>query len=124
MYFRYLKRLYEKASAAWRREQRKNPRPCSICGDYNAEVMPEGNWLCREHKAQWKALLPYKSTMQKLIDMGIPFLTEEEHKAGVTPPKKKKRKIPVVEIKGAQEFQYSAGRSTPAKKAAAPRKKK
>lgn len=123
MYIRYLQRLYEKASAAWRREQRKNPRPCGICGDWNSEVMPEGNWLCREHKAQWKAMLPYKSTKQKLIDLGVPFLTEEEHKAGVVLQKKKKRRVPVVEIKGAQEFQYSAGRSTPAKKTPVRKKK-
>ena len=124
MYFRYLKRLYEKASAAWRREQRKRPKPCEYpgCGDTNAEVMPEGNWLCREHKAGWKAMLPYKSHATRLTEMGIPFLSEADHKAGVEAPKKKKRKVPVLEIKGAQEFSYSVGKATPRK--AAPRKKK
>jgi hypothetical protein len=125
MYFRYLKRLYEKASAAWRREQRKNPRPCSFpgCGDDNAEIMPEGNWLCREHKAQWKALLPYKSHATRLTEMGIPFLSEADHKAGVNLPKKKKRRIPVVEIKGGNEYSYSAGRSKPATRKAPAKKK-
>ena len=68
MYFRYLKRLYEKASAAWRREQRKRPKPCEYpgCGDTNAEVMPEGNWLCREHKAGWKACSLTSLTLQGL----------------------------------------------------------
>ena len=119
MYLRYLKRTYEQASAAWRREQRKNPKPCAICGDGNAEVMPEGNWLCREHKAIWKSMLPYKSYAQRLTDMGIKFLSEEEHKAGVEKPKKK-RKLPTLEIKGAKEWQYNGGgRAKPA-----PRKKK
>lgn len=117
MYYRYLKHLYEKASAAWRREQRKNPRPCDICGDYDSEVMSEGNWLCREHKAQWKALLPYKSYATRLTEMGIPFLSEADHKAGAKLTKKKKRRIKAPEAK---EFQYVAGKAP----APVPRKKK
>jgi hypothetical protein len=120
MYFRYLKKLYEKSSAAWRREMRKNSRPCEICGDENSEIMAEGNWLCREHKALWKLMLPYKSHAQRLIEMGIPFLTEEEHKAGVVAPKKKRKSTAKLEVKA---WDYSAGRAAPAKKTTTRKKK-
>jgi hypothetical protein len=119
MYLRYLKETFNKASAAWRREMRKNPRPCSICGDFNAEVMPEGNWLCREHKAQWKAMVPFKSYATRLNEMGIKFLSEEDHAAGVRPPKKK-RKLPDVKVQGVKQWQMSIGGSakkTPVKRA-------
>lgn len=122
MYVRYLKRLYEKASAAWRRQQRKNKQPCGICGDWDSEIMPEGNFLCREHKAAWKAMLPYKSYAQRLTEMNVPFLSEEDFKKGLEPPKKK-RKMPDPKVKGL-EFQMSMGGRAPAKRKAAPRKKK
>lgn len=120
-YIRYLKVTYEKASAAWRREQRKRPQPCSICGNADSEVMPEGNWLCREHKAVWKSIMPYKSHAQRLTEMGITFLTEEQRAAGMLEAKKKRKRQPsTLEVKS---WDYSAGRSTPAKKTPVRKKK-
>lgn len=121
-YFRYLKRTFEKASAAWRRDQRKNPGPCHICREPDAEITPEGVWLCREHKAQLKALQPYKSHITRLTEMKIPFLSQEDFLKGLEPPKKKRR-VSTLEIKGSKEFQYSAGRAAPAKRAPARKKK-
>lgn len=126
MYVRYLKRLYDKASAAWRRQQRKNKKPCEYpgCGDWDSEVMPEGNFLCREHKAAWKAMLPYKSYAQRLTEMDVPFLSEADFKAGLEPPKKK-RKVQDPKVKG-MEWQGFGKGIAPAKttRKAAPRKKK
>lgn len=119
-YYRYLKRTFDKASAAWRREQRKNPYPCHVCKEPDAEITPEGVWLCREHKAQLKALQPYKSYAQRLTDMKVPFLSQEDFLKGLEPPKKK-RKQQDPKVKGMQ-WQISIGAS--AKKKAAPRKKK
>lgn len=119
-YFRYLKRTYEKASAAWRREQRKDPYPCHICKDPNAEITPEGVWLCREHKAQLKALQPYKSHAQRLDEMKIPYLSKEDFDKGLAKPKKK-RKQPDPNIKNVMVFDYNVGKTA---RKAAPRKKK
>jgi ribosomal protein L37AE/L43A len=115
MYYRYLKKLYEQSSAAWRRHMRKNPKPCAICGDENSEVMPEEIWLCREHKAQWKNAQPYKSHAKLLDEMGIAYLSEEDFTKGKEKPKKK-RKIPKLEVKEIKEWSYTAGKSTPAKR--------
>ena len=114
-YFRYLKRTYEQASAAWRRQQHKNPQPCQVCKDANAEVTPEGFWLCRQHKAELKALQPYKSHSQRLDAMGIAYLSKEDFDKGLEKPKKK-RKVKVIEIKDSREYQYTAGKSTTSRK--------
>lgn len=120
-YLRYLKGTYDKASAAWRREMRKNPLPCHVCGNHDAEITPEEVWLCREHKAQLKALQPYKSYAQRLTDMKIPFLSKEDFEAGKVKPKKK-RKLPDPQIQG-MTWNYTAGRGAVTKRAPAKRKK-
>lgn len=116
MYKRYLKRTWEKFSAARRKRMRENPEPCCRCGE-KAEITEEGLWLCREHKAQWKALLPYKAHDIRLKEAGVEFLTEEEHRLGVVKPKKRKRQECKLVVKS---WDYnSSGRAKPA-----PRKKK
>jgi len=97
---------------------RKNPKPCEICGDENAECMAEGNWLCREHKAQWKLMLPYKSYAQRLDDMGYKYPTEEQFNKGLIKIKQRKLPDPAVKPKGIWEIGYKP------RAKAAPRKKK
>ena len=120
-YIRYLKRTFEKASAAWRREQNKRPQVCQVCEDPKAEVTPEGFWLCRAHKAELKAMQPYKSYTKRIEDMNIPYLSEEDFLKGLEPPKKK-RKMKIKVIEGVQEYSYSAGKT--ARKPATRRKTK
>ena len=117
MYLRYLQKLYGKANAAWRVQMRKHAKPCAICGDANAEITPEEMWLCRAHKAIWKQAAPYKSYAQRLTELGVSFLTEEEYLAGCITPKRNKRIRSTLEVKS---WDYSVG---PVKRATTKKKK-
>ena len=81
-YKEYLNTLYRRASAARRKQLRKNPQPCEVCGYTHTSVSVDGIWLCDEHMKILKQLQPMKSVAQKLDSLGIAYATELEFNNG------------------------------------------
>lgn len=98
-YEEYLKVLHTRASAAYRKRMRKHPESCAICGQKNAEITPEGIWLCTMHNADFKNLQPVRSIEDKLRQLGASFPTREEFELGDYKIKKRKPPEPVCKFK-------------------------
>jgi hypothetical protein len=81
-YKEYLTILYKRASATKRKQLRKDPQPCSICGEIHTEVSIEGVWLCKEHMVELKRLQPHRTIEQKLNILNIQYASEAEFLAG------------------------------------------
>lgn len=81
-YKEYLNTLYRRASAARRKQLRKDPQPCEACGYSITSVSIDGIWLCDEHMKVLKQLQPMKSITQKLDALGVVYASEAEFNAG------------------------------------------
>lgn len=81
-YKEYLDTLYRRASAAIRKQYRKNPQSCEVCNEINTAVTVDGLWLCDEHMKELKRLQPMLSVKQKLDKLGIAYASETEFNTG------------------------------------------
>ncbi len=81
-YTEYLSILYRRASASKRKQLRKDPKPCEICGDKNTSVTVDGVWLCDEHMKELRSLQPVLTMQQKLDKLGVAYASIDEFSRG------------------------------------------